>query len=137
MQGLRRLSRSTLLWATIVFSLLTIVSCTSNANGEFEVMEGTIVSIATPSTAISGSNVQIEVSFQGMNGCSIPFNIKADQVGQKIKLRAYYKQPNDGKMCTEILPLHKLTYTFFADIRGVYFFESDSDPSITSTLTVY
>ena len=99
-------------------------------------MEGTVIAINNPSSVVSGTTVEIEVSFYGMNGCSTPFDIKAEQVGQKIVLRGYYEQPTDGRICNESLPTHKLKYSFFTDIRGVYFFESNS-ATVSSTLTVY
>lgn len=121
----------------LIIGLLFSLSCTNNKSSDFEVIESNIISITGPKTSISGEKVQIEVQFYGRNGCSTPFNITAATVGQTVTLQAYYKYPEDGRNCTEILPLHELTYTFFADYPGVYFFESKKDPTIRHTLTVY
>lgn len=122
-----------------LFLLLLVLldSCKTSGDSDFEVLEGDIISISSPENAISGDNVKIVVQFYGMNGCSKGFNIKADKVGQTVTLSAFYTQPVDSRVCTEILPAHKLTYTFFADFPGVYFFQSARDKTIGDTLTVY
>jgi hypothetical protein len=100
------------------------------------VVESNILSIVAPEKAIVGDNVEIEITFYGANGCSEPYNIKAEKVGQTITLRAYYLQPMD-EVCTEILPSYKLNYTFFADLPGPYFIQSALNNQIADTLVVY
>ena len=123
--------------APLILGLLLLSGCTTNKSSGFEVFEAEIVSITGPKTSISGTSIKIEVKFYGRDGCSTPFDITSTTVGQTVTLQAYYKHPTDDRMCTEILQLHELTYTFFADYAGVYFFESKKDPTIKHILTVY
>ena len=120
----------------ILIGLISFASCTSNKGESFEVLQSKIIQIKSPETAISDHEVKIKVKFSGINGCSEPYNLKADKVGQTITLRAFYKQP-DTEICTEILPVFELDYNFFADLPGTYFFVSEMDPSIADTLIVY
>lgn len=121
----------------VILLLLLLDACKTSDDANFEVLEGDIISISSPDKAISGDNIQIEVQFHGVNGCSEGFNITAHTVGQTVTLSAYYKQPLEPQTCTEVLPAHKLNYTFFADFPGVYFFQSAQDIKIADTLTIY
>lgn len=119
-------------------SILTIASCKTSSDAEFEVIQSEIIHITAPDKVNSNQQVAVEVSFYGRNGCSEPYNIKATQVGQTIRLTAFYKQPIAPMIsCTEILPLHTLTYMFFADLPGAHFFQSANNNAIADTLIVF
>lgn len=118
----------------LIIISISLGSCTSPSTKQ--VLESPILSIVTPEKAIVGDNVEIEVTFNGANGCSEPYNIKAEKVGQTITLRAYYLQSTE-KNCTYILPQYKLNYTFFADLPGPYFIQSALNNQIADTLVVY
>jgi len=126
-----------IIFVPILSMLLLIASCKTSKDSDFNVKEGEIISIISPKNTNSSEDVKIDVVFTGLNGCSQGYNIKAEKVGQTIVLRAYYSFPNDGRACTEILPTHKLTYTFFADLPGTYFFQSAQNNLIADTLVVY
>jgi len=119
-----------------LFIILPIVFISCQSSSSKQVIESSIISINGPEKAIVGDNVEIEITFNGGNGCSEPYDIKAEKVGQTIMLRAYYLQPTNQN-CTYILPLYKLKYTFFADLPGPYFFISAQDNQVADTLVVY
>ena len=80
--------------------------------------------------------MSIQVNFTGPNGCTEPFSLEADKVGQTITLRAYYSEPVSSG-CTAVVLNHSLNYNFFADLPGPYFFVSEMNKGVTDTLTVY
>ncbi len=118
-------------------NLVCFESCTNNSDSTIEVIESQIISISCPSTVNSGNNVEVKVQFTGENGCSKPHNIKAKKVGQLIQLQAFYSRPKNPEICTTELPIFTLSYTFFADLPGPYFFQSAGNSLIADTLTVY
>lgn len=123
--------------AVLLSSLLFSGACSNNNEEPTEIIEAEIATITVQESAITGENISVEVAFYGRDGCSTPYNITANKVGQTITLRAFYSYPTDERNCTEILPLHRLTYTYFADMGGVYFFSSQQNASIADTLRVY
>lgn len=122
---------------SLILFLFILDGCKTSNDADFEVLEGEIISISCPDKVISGDKVKINVQFRGLNGCSEGFNITSQTIGQTVTLKAFFKQPSDGRICTEILPVHNLTYTFFADFAGVYFFQSAQDVNIADTLSYY
>ena len=115
--------------------ILIISGCTRNEEDSFQVIESPIVSIVAPNQAIVGDNVSIQVRFTGNNGCYTPYSIEADKVGQTIVLRAFSKK-TDNAVCTQQVVNLSLNFSFFADLPGPYFFVSNTDDSLSDTLTV-
>lgn len=119
----------------ILLGLLLITGCKTNADDDSEIRESYITKIDCPAKAIVGDNVEVTVHFTGGSGCSKPYSIEANKVGQTIELRAFYSEPESGA-CTANIPELILNYTFFADLPGPYFFVSRRDNSISDTLVV-
>ena len=119
----------------ILLGLFFFTGCKSNSDENKEVHESYITKIVSPSEAIVGDNVEVAVHFTGSSGCSKPYSIEANKVGQTIELRAFYSEPESGA-CTANIPEFTLNYTFFADLPGPYFFVSRRDNSISDTLVV-
>lgn len=120
----------------VLLTLFLISGCTSNKDSDKEAREASIISISGPSEVISGQTATIEVQFPGVNGCSEKFQLKTEQVGQYIYIRAYYLQPVEPVVCTEQLPIFKLNYRFYTDMGGTYFFVSEQNDTIKHTLIV-
>ena len=119
----------------ILSGLIIFTGCKTNSDDGREIIESSIFKIESPEKAIVGDNVEITVQFTGASGCSIPYSIEANKVGQTIELRAYFSEPSSGT-CTANIPELNLKYTFFADLPGPYFFVSHRDNSASDTLVV-
>ncbi len=115
--------------------LIFVTGCKTNSDDDTEIQESYITKIEGPDKAIVGDNVEITVHFTGVSGCSNPYSIEANKVGQTIELRAFYSQ-SESETCTANIPELNLNYTFFADLPGPYFFISHRDNSISDTLVV-
>ena len=120
-----------------ILGLLLTESCTTNTDTSPEINETSITAITAPKNAIVNDKVDIVIDFYGPNGCAEAYNIKADKVGQTITLRAYYSIPNTEMACTQALVPLQLSYSFFADLPGPYFFISSMDNTISDTLIIY
>jgi hypothetical protein len=124
------------LFITLLLGVLVLFpSCKTKEDSNREVIESGIVLIDAPSKAIVGDNVKVTVHFTGHNGCTQPYSIEADKVGQTITLRAFYSLEND-QICTANIQNFSLEYDFFADLPGPYFFISSFDNTISDTLVV-
>ena len=121
----------------IIGLFFLVGSCKTSSNSDIEVIEGEITSISCPTSAISSNDVKIEVVFSAKNSCSTSYNIKATKVGQTIRLRAYFSIPKGIQVCNNNNTSHKLTYIYFPDLPGNYFFQSGQNRLIADTLVVY
>ncbi|MFT4753361.1 MAG: hypothetical protein ACI9GM_000729 [Salibacteraceae bacterium] len=120
----------------LIFIFVVVASCSNKEDSEIQVLESDITAISSPKQAIVGDNVSVQVNFTGPNGCTEPYSIEANKVGQTITLRAFYSEPI-ASICTEQVLNHSLNYSFFADLPGAYFFISEMDNSVTDTLVVF
>ena len=119
-----------------LFLIIALFSCKSETD-EYLIYQGQIVEINGPDTAFVNELISIEIVFNGgTNGCAQPSHLETKLIDSILNIKAFYSVPNFPTICTQNIPIHKLTFNFTPERVALYVIKAEDVLNQMDTIIV-
>ena len=121
----------------LIITCLFLFACTKeNDDDDMVISTGSIYKIETLREITLGQTDTIEVTFSGgFNGCAVADRLETLLIGNTTTIRSFYQYPKKSQICTQILPVHMLKFTYKPTVKGTFTYKS-FDTDITASTVV-